>query len=62
MDATKLKVAELRSELSKRGASSEGLKADLVKRLADLLGEEATSSAAAAAAAVEAEEVDEPAE
>ena len=35
MDYNKMKVAELRSELSKRGLETSGLKADLVQRLED---------------------------
>ena len=36
-DPTKLKVAELREELEKRGLDTEGRKADLVKRLTEAM-------------------------
>ena len=40
IDPSKLKVSELKTELTKRGADSSGLKNDLIKRLQQILDDE----------------------
>jgi hypothetical protein len=50
MDVSKLKVAELKEELLKRGLDTSGLKADLAERLTEAIAGEGTAAPAAAAA------------
>jgi heterogeneous nuclear ribonucleoprotein U-like protein 1 len=40
MDLNKLKVADLRAELSRRGADTKGIKAELVERLSAIIQSE----------------------
>ena len=51
MEPAKLKVVELKAELTSRGLAAKGKKADLIKALGDALAAEAAAEAAAAAAA-----------
>ena len=40
MDLAKMKVADLRAELSKRGAETKGIKAELIERLSAIIQSE----------------------
>lgn len=43
-DLSKLRVVELKEELQKRGGSTSGVKADLILRLEELIGDENVSA------------------